>query len=74
MHNLVIINKVIKLHMYTHPFSFRFFSHIDYHRILGRVLCAIEQVRTGQSVHIPQCAYVSPKPLVLPSLTLTNPF
>ena len=27
--------------MYTHPFSFQFFSHLDYHRILGRVPCAI---------------------------------
>ena len=25
--------------MYTCPFSLRFFSHIDYHWILGRVLC-----------------------------------
>ena len=29
--------------MYTHPSFFRFFSHVDYHRILGRVPCAIEQ-------------------------------
>ena len=27
---------------YTHPFFFRFFLHIDYHRILGRVSCAIQ--------------------------------
>ena len=26
---------------YTHPFFFKFFSHKDYHRILGRVPCAI---------------------------------
>ena len=30
--------------MYTHPFSFRFFSHIDYHKIFGKVLCGIQQV------------------------------
>lgn len=33
-----VYHKVIQLYMYTHPFSLRFFSHIDYHRILGRVL------------------------------------
>ena len=31
---------VIQSCTYTHPFPFRFFFHIDYHRILGRVLCA----------------------------------
>jgi len=54
---------VIQLYIYTYPFSFRFCSHID-HRILGRVLCALQQVPIGQSFHIPQCAYPSPKPLV----------
>ena len=50
--------------MYTHLFSFRFFSHIDYHRILGSVLCALQQVPGGQSFHIPQCADASPKALI----------
>ena len=58
--------------IYTHPFSFGFFSHIDYHRILSRVLCAIQQVPIGQSLHIPQWAYVNPKPWVHPSST-TSP-
>ena len=49
--------------------SLWFFSHIDYHRILGRVPCAIQQVPVGQSFHIPQCAYANPKPLVRPSHT-----
>ena len=31
--------------MYTQPFSFRFFFHTDYHRILGRVFCAVQQQR-----------------------------
>ena len=39
---------VIQLYTYTHPFSFKFFSHIYYHRISGRVLCAIQQVPIGQ--------------------------
>ena len=64
MYKVVIISaiKVIQLYMYTHPFSFRFFSHIDDHRIFGRVPCAIQQVPTGQSFHIPQCAYSIPSP------------
>ena len=46
---------------------FRFFFHTDYHRILGRVLCAIQQVPVGHSFHIPQCAHAYPKPPVHPS-------
>ena len=48
-----------------HPFFFRF-SHIDYHRILDRVPCAIQQVPIGKSFHIPQYVYASPKPLSIP--------
>ena len=44
--------------------SLRIFSHIDYHRTLGSVLCAIQQVPFGQSFHIPHCAYANPKPPV----------
>ena len=32
----LLYNKVVQLYMYTHPFSFTFFPHINYHRILGR--------------------------------------
>ena len=62
-----LYNKAIQLYMYTYPFSFRFFSHIDYHRILGRVPCVIRRVSIGQSFHIPQCAYANPQPPVHPS-------
>ena len=62
------VNKVIQSCIYRYPFSFRFFSLIDYHRILGRVLCAIQHVLIGQSFHIPQCAYTNPKPTAHPSL------
>ena len=55
---------MIQLYKYTHPFSFRFFSHIDYHRILGRILCAIQQIPVGQSFNKPQCAHTNPKPPV----------
>ena len=37
--------RVIRLlwFIYAHLFFFRFFSHIDHHRVLDRVLCAIQQ-------------------------------
>ena len=38
---------MIHLYMYTHPFSFRLFSHMYYHRILGWVLCAVQQDSVG---------------------------
>ena len=59
---------MIQLDIYTHPFSFRFFSRIDYHRMLGRVPCAIQQVPIGQSFHILQCAHADPKPHTHPHI------
>ena len=64
--NFCCTKKVIQLHIYTHPF--RFFSHIDYHRIVGRVPCAIQQVPPSQSSSIPECAYTNVKWPVHPSL------
>ena len=60
--SFVPYNKMIRLSVYTWPLFFRFFSHEGYHRILGRVACAIvacaiEQFLLCQSFHIPQCAY-----------------
>ena len=52
----MLYSKVIQLYMYTHPFSLRFLSRVDHHRILGRVPCALQQMPVGQSFHIPQCA------------------
>ena len=37
----LLYSKVIELCTHTHSFLFGFFSRIDYHRILGRALCAI---------------------------------
>ena len=42
--------------MDTHPFSFSFFSHKDYHKILGGLPHALQQVPVGQSFHILHCA------------------
>ena len=64
--SFLLNNKVNQLYMYTRPFSIRFFSHIDYHWILGRVLCAIQQVHVGQSFNILQCAYANPNPKSTP--------
>ena len=42
--------------MYTHPYFFRFFSHIDYHRILGRAsLCYTAGPREFLSLYLPSC-------------------
>ena len=51
---------------HTHAFFFRFFSHLDYDRIVGRGLCAVQQVPTGQSSHVPQGAYANPRPQSIP--------
>ena len=53
-------------YIHTYPFSLRFFSHVDYHRIPGRVLCATQQVPIGPLFHTPQCAYANPKPQIHP--------
>ena len=53
---------MIQLFLYTHLFFFRFFSYADYHRILGGVPCAIQQVPIVQSFYTPQCEYADLKP------------
>jgi len=64
---LLLYNRVLQLYIYTHPFFLRFFSHIDDHRLLGRVPCARQQVPTGSSLHKPPCAYASPSPQSIPT-------
>ena len=59
--SFLLCTKVIQLHMHTHPFSYRFFSHMVI-RILGRVPSVRQQVPAGQSSHTSQCAYGNPKP------------
>lgn len=58
----VISNYGTKCLKFFSVFSFRFFSHKDDDRILGRVLCVLLQVPFGQSLHRPQCAYANLKP------------
>ena len=69
----MLYKKVIQSYIYIYTFSFRFFSHIDYYRILGRVLYAIHYVFVGQSlylsVHMP-----IPNHKSIPSIPLTLPF
>ena len=43
----LLFSKVFQLSMDTHPFSIRFFPHVDYRRILGRVLCAFAHFKIG---------------------------
>ena len=68
MQSFLLYSKVIQLYIYTHPFSLRFFSHIDDRRILGRVPYAVEQVLVGQSFRSPQCAYAGSVDIFNPSL------
>ena len=65
---------MILLYMHTLPFFFTFFSHLDYHRILGRVSCAIQQVPIGEPFHMPQCAHPNPTPTVHLCLPPRVPF
>ena len=60
---VVMYDSVIHTHIHSLSDSF----HIDYHRIVGGVLCAVRQVLAGQSFHGPQSAYANPKPPVHPS-------
>ena len=57
LRSFLLYSKVTQSYEYTHSLSN--FSHIDYHRIVDRVLCAIHQVPIGQSFYIPHCAYAS---------------
>ena len=54
---------MIQLYIFTLPFFFGLFFCIYYHRILGRVPCAIQQVPVGQWFHIPQCLCQSQTPI-----------
>ena len=72
--NFCCTRKVIQSYICTHSFSFRFFSHIDYHSILNRVSWTVQQVPVGQSFHIPQCVYANPKPPVHPPHLQPVPF
>lgn len=45
----MLSSKVIQTHVHMYPVSFRFFSHIEDHGILGRVLCTRQQVPVGES-------------------------
>ena len=47
MHQFQVYSKVIQLYIYMYPFFFKFFSHLDYYRVLSRVPCAIQQVLVG---------------------------
>ena len=61
----------VQVIMYTYPFFCRLFSHMDFHRILGRVPCVVQHVPVDQLFNIPQCAYANPKlPVLLRQFTL----
>ena len=49
-------------HVHT-PVVFRFFSHIGYYRLFGRVPCVIQQVPVANHSIYLKCAYANPNPL-----------
>ena len=59
---------MIQLSTYTHPFSCRLFPHIDYHRILGRVLCATQQVPLANHFIYHSVPMPFPKPQSVPPI------
>lgn len=64
---------VVPLYVYTCPFFFRSFSHIDGRRILGSILCALQRVLVSQSFPMQQRALARPKPPVSPSFPHLTP-
>ena len=73
IYNVVIISAIQQsdsvIHMHT-PILFQILFPYRLHRILGRVLCAIQQVPFGQSFHVPWCAYANPKPSMFDPYTI----
>ena len=57
---IIPVVQVIQLHMYTHPFFVRFFSHKDYHRILSSMPCAIKQVPIGKAKNLDRVTSQAP--------------
>ena len=52
------------IHLYIYLFFFRFFPHINYCRILSRVLYVIQYVLVDYLFHLYYCVYVNPKLLI----------
>ena len=43
MHQFLLYSKVSQPYVYIYPFFFGFPSHLDHHRVLSRVPCAVQQ-------------------------------
>ena len=69
IYKVVVISAVQHSDSVIHIYTFILFQILFPHSqpTLGRVPCAIQPIPIGQSFHIPQCAYASPKPPVHPS-------
>ena len=52
---------MIQLYIYIYLFFFKFFSHLDYYRILSSIPCAIHWVLVGYLLYIEQGVHVNPK-------------
>ena len=63
----LLYSKVNQLYVYIYSLLFGFPSHLDHHRALSRVLCAIQQVLISYLVYTQQCIYVNPNLPIYPS-------
>ena len=61
--------RIAKWFSYTYTHSH---SHVNYHRISGRVPCAVEQVPVDHPFRIEECTYANPKPQSIPPPKLSN--
>ena len=61
IYDIVLVSGVHKVnHLHIYPFYFRFFSHIDYYRVLNRVFCYTVDPYQLCFTHIQQQVCVNP--------------
>ena len=72
LYQFQVYSRVIQLHThrYTHMLFFRFFSIIDYYKILSIVPCAIQLILVIHLSYIQQCIYGNLIFLIYPCLPL----
>ena len=61
---------VTQLHIYMYSFSFRLFSHVGYHSVLGRVPCDTQKVLADYLAYTESVCMFTPHSWFYPSLWL----
>ena len=67
IYNVVLVSGVQQSDSAIYIFFFRFFSLIDYYKILSIFPCATQQVLVGYLFYVQQCVCVNPKLLIYPA-------